>query len=39
VQAGKAADAAKLLTASESDLADPVAEAQARLGIGMLMAQ
>ena len=39
VQAGRAADAAKLLTASESDLADPVAEAQARLGIGMLMAQ
>ena len=39
VQAGRAAEAAKLLTASESDLADPVAEAQARLGIGMLMAQ
>ena len=39
VQAGRAAEAAKLLTASESDLADPVAEARARLGIGMLMAQ
>lgn len=39
VQAGRAAEAAKLLTASESDLADPVAEAQARLGIAMLMAQ
>ncbi len=39
VQAGKAAEAAKLLTASESDLGDPAAEAQARLGIGMLMAQ
>ncbi|MGD0699336.1 MAG: AAA family ATPase [Trebonia sp.] len=39
VQAGRAAEAAKLLTASESDLADPAAEAQARLGIGMLMTQ
>ncbi|MFI5067629.1 MAG: ATP-binding protein, partial [Streptosporangiales bacterium] len=39
VQAGRAAEAAKLLTASESDLADPVSEAQARLGTGMLMAQ
>ena len=39
VQAGRAAEAAKLLAASESDLADPVAEAQARLSIGMLMAQ
>ena len=39
VQAGRAAEAAKFLTASESDLADPVAEAQARLGIGLLMAQ
>ena len=39
VQDGRAAEAARLLTASESDLADPVAEAQARLGIGMLMAQ
>lgn len=39
VQAGRAAEAANLLTASESDLADPVADAQARLGIGMLMAQ
>jgi DNA-binding NarL/FixJ family response regulator/energy-coupling factor transporter ATP-binding protein EcfA2 len=39
VQAGRAGEAAKLLTASESDLADPVAEAQARLSIGMLMAQ
>ena len=39
VQAGRAAEAAKLLTASESDLADSVADAQARLGIGMLMAQ
>ena len=39
VQAGRAAEAANLLTASERDLADPVAEAQARLGIGMLMAQ
>jgi DNA-binding NarL/FixJ family response regulator/predicted pyridoxine 5'-phosphate oxidase superfamily flavin-nucleotide-binding protein len=39
VQAGRAAEAARLLTASESDLADPVAEAQARLGIAMLMAQ
>ena len=39
VQAGRAAEAAKLLTASESDLADSVADARARLGIGMLMAQ
>ena len=39
VQAGRAAEAAKFLAASESDLADPVAEAQARLGIGLLMAQ
>jgi DNA-binding NarL/FixJ family response regulator len=39
VQAGRAAEAAKLLTASESDLADTVADAHARLGIGMLMAQ
>ena len=39
VQAGRAAEAARFLTASESDLADPVAEAQARLGIGLLMAQ
>jgi DNA-binding NarL/FixJ family response regulator len=39
VQAGRAAEAAKLLTASESDLGDPVAEARARLGIGMLMVQ
>jgi DNA-binding CsgD family transcriptional regulator/energy-coupling factor transporter ATP-binding protein EcfA2 len=39
VQAGRAAEAARLLAASESDLADPVAEALARLGIGMLMAQ
>ncbi len=39
VQAGRAAEAARLLTASERDLADPVAEARARLGIGMLMAQ
>ncbi len=39
VQAGRAAEAARLLAASESDLADPGAEAQARLGIGMLMAQ
>ena len=39
VQAGRAAEAAKFLTASDSDLADPVAEAQARLGIGMLMSQ
>ena len=39
VQAGRAAEAARLLTASESDLADPAAEAQARLGIGMLMTQ
>ena len=39
VQAGRAAEAAKLLTASSSDLTDPVAEARARLGIGMLMAQ
>jgi DNA-binding NarL/FixJ family response regulator len=39
VQAGRAAEAAKLLTASESDLADPVAEAQARLSIGLLMTQ
>jgi DNA-binding CsgD family transcriptional regulator len=39
VQAGRAAEAAKFLTASESDLADPVAQAQARLGIGLLMAQ
>ena len=39
VQAGRAAEAAKFLAASESDLADPVAQAQARLGIGMLMAQ
>jgi DNA-binding NarL/FixJ family response regulator len=39
VLAGRAAEASKLLTASESDLADPVAEAQARLGIGLLMTQ
>ena len=39
VQAGRAAEAAKLLTASESDLADSAADAQARLGIAMLMAQ
>jgi DNA-binding NarL/FixJ family response regulator/uncharacterized protein (UPF0147 family) len=39
VQAGRAAEAARLLTASRSDLADPMAEAQARLGIGMLMTQ
>ena len=39
VQAGRAAEAAKFLTASGSDLADPVAEAQARLRIGMLMFQ
>jgi len=39
VQAGRAAEAAKLLTASEGDLADPAAEAQARLGIAMLMTQ
>ncbi|HEX4290761.1 MAG TPA: AAA family ATPase [Trebonia sp.] len=39
VQAGRASEAANLLTASEGDLSDPVAEAQARLGIGMLMAQ
>ena len=39
VQAGRAAEAAKLLTASESDLADPAAEAQARLSIGLLMTQ
>ena len=39
VLAGRAAEAAKLLTASEGDLADPVAEAQARLGIGLLMTQ
>ena len=39
VQAGRAAEAARLLNSSESDLTDPVAEAQARLGIGMLMAQ
>jgi len=39
VLAGRAAEAAKLLAASESDLADPVAEAHARLGIGLLMTQ
>jgi len=39
VQAGRAAEAARLLTASESDLADPAAQAQARLSIGMLMTQ
>jgi DNA-binding CsgD family transcriptional regulator len=39
VQAGRAAEAANLLTTSEGDLADPVAYARARLGIGMLMAQ
>ena len=39
VVAGRAAEAAKLLTASESDLADPVAEAQARLRIGLVMTQ
>jgi len=39
VQAGRAAEAANLLTASDRDLADPVAEARARLGIGMLMTQ
>ena len=39
VQAGRAAEAANLLTASEGDLADPVAQAQARLGVGLLMTQ
>lgn len=39
VQAGQAAEAAKLMTASEGDLADPAAEAQVRLGIAMLMTQ
>jgi DNA-binding NarL/FixJ family response regulator len=39
VQAGRAAEAANLLTASEGDLADPVAQAQARLGLGLLMTQ
>jgi DNA-binding CsgD family transcriptional regulator len=39
VQVGRAAEAAKLLTASESDLADPVAEARARLAIAILMTQ
>jgi DNA-binding CsgD family transcriptional regulator len=39
VQAGRAAEAAKFLTASGSDLADPAAEAQARLRIAMLMFQ
>ena len=39
VQSGQAAEAAKLMTTSEGDLADPAAEAQARLGIAMLMTQ
>src|SRR5262249_50699175 len=39
VQSGRAAEAAKLMTASEGDLADPAAEARARLGIAMLMTQ
>jgi DNA-binding NarL/FixJ family response regulator len=39
VQAGRAAEAARLLAASESDLADSVADAEARLGIAMLMTQ
>lgn len=39
VRAGRAAEAAKVLTASDSDLTDPVAQAQARLSVGMLMAQ
>ncbi len=39
VQAGRAAEAAKLMTASEGDLAGPATEAQARLGIAMLMTQ
>lgn len=39
VQAGRAAEAAKLMTSSAGDFADPAAEAQARLNIGMLMTQ
>jgi DNA-binding NarL/FixJ family response regulator len=39
VQAGRAAEAAQLMTSSAGDLADPAAEAQARLSIGMLMTQ
>ena len=39
VQAGRAAEAANLLTVSEGDLADPVAQARARLGVGLLMTQ
>jgi DNA-binding CsgD family transcriptional regulator len=38
VQAGRATEADKLLAVSESDL-DPASEAQARLAIGILMAQ
>jgi DNA-binding CsgD family transcriptional regulator len=39
VQAGRAAEAAQLMASSAGDLADPAAEAQARLSIGMLMTQ
>ncbi len=39
VQAGRAAEAARLMASSAGDLADPAAEAQARLSIGMLMTQ
>lgn len=39
VKAGRATEAAKVLAASDRDLTDPVAQAQARLSIGMLMAQ
>jgi hypothetical protein len=39
VLAGEAAEADQLLTANSEDLADPVAEARARLNIGLLMVQ
>jgi DNA-binding NarL/FixJ family response regulator len=39
VQAGQAAEAANLISAAAADLSDHVAEAEARLSIGMLMTQ
>ena len=39
VQAGRAAEAAQLMASSAGELADPAAEAQARLSIGMLRTQ
>ena len=39
MQAGKAAEAVKLITAAAGDLADPVAEAEARLSLAILSLQ